>query len=97
MPPEDGKRCVVVTGASTGIGLGTVKVLIKAGFHVFGSVRKQSDADHLQREFGDLFTPLLFNVCDASAVMKAAAQVTNIDPQQAGLKGYFLICLCETS
>jgi len=96
MPPEDGKRCVVVTGASTGIGLGTVKVLIKTGFHVFGSVRKQSDADHLQKELGNLFTPLLFDVCDASAVTKAAAQVSNIAPQQAGLKRHPLICLYDT-
>jgi NAD(P)-dependent dehydrogenase (short-subunit alcohol dehydrogenase family) len=30
---------VVVTGVSTGIGLGTTKVLVSKGFRVFGSVR----------------------------------------------------------
>ena len=38
-------KSVVVTGASTGIGWGCVKVLAGNGFHVFGSVRKQADAD----------------------------------------------------
>ena len=42
---------VVVTGVSTGIGWGTTKVLVSKGFRVFGSVRKQVDADRLQREF----------------------------------------------
>jgi NAD(P)-dependent dehydrogenase (short-subunit alcohol dehydrogenase family) len=32
---------VVVTGVSSGIGLGTTKVLVSKGFRVFGSVRKQ--------------------------------------------------------
>ena len=40
---------VVVTGASTGIGWGCAKVLTAAGFHVFGSVRKQADAERLTR------------------------------------------------
>ncbi len=31
---------VVVTGVSTGTGLGTTKVLVSKGFRVFGSVRK---------------------------------------------------------
>ncbi len=38
-------KSVVVTGASTGIGWGTVKVLTQKGFHVFGSVRKAKDVD----------------------------------------------------
>jgi len=42
------KQSVVVTGVSTGIGWGITKVLIANGFTVFGSVRRQSDADRLQ-------------------------------------------------
>lgn len=37
----------VVTGVSTGIGWGCVKVLTAAGFHVFGSMRKPADAERL--------------------------------------------------
>ena len=66
---------VVVTGVSTGIGWGTTKVLISKGFRVFGSVRKQTDADRLQREFGNGFVPLLMDVTDADAVHQAAQKV----------------------
>jgi NAD(P)-dependent dehydrogenase (short-subunit alcohol dehydrogenase family) len=65
-------KSVVVTGASTGIGWGCVKVLTGHGFHVFGSVRKQADADRLSKEFGGSFTPLLFDVTDAEAVKRGA-------------------------
>jgi NAD(P)-dependent dehydrogenase (short-subunit alcohol dehydrogenase family) len=68
-------RSVVVTGVSTGIGWGAVKVLVGQGFHVFGSVRKQADAERLKAEFGDAFTPLLFDVTDEAAVREGAKQV----------------------
>ncbi len=68
-------RSIVVTGASTGIGWGCVKVLAARGFHVFGSVRRQTDAERLSREFGARFTPLLFDVTDPSAVAAGAAHV----------------------
>jgi len=68
-------KSVVVTGVSTGIGWGTVKVLTKNGFHVFGSVRKGADGEKLKAEFGDAFTPLVFDVTDEAAVAAAAAQV----------------------
>jgi short-subunit dehydrogenase len=70
------KQSVVVTGVSTGIGWGITKVLIANGFTVFGSVRRQSDADRLQREFGEAFTPLIMDVTDRQAVERAAAQVS---------------------
>ncbi len=66
---------VVVTGVSTGIGWGTTKVLIRNGLHVFGSVRKQADADRLVQEFGGAFTPLLFDITDEAATQAAAALV----------------------
>jgi len=68
-------KSVVVTGASTGIGWGCARVLIDKGFRVFGSVRKQADAERLSREFGTNFTPLFFDVTEAAAVRVAAEQV----------------------
>ncbi len=68
---------VVVTGVSSGIGWGAVKVLTKKGFHVFGSVRKEEDAKRLSAEFGDAFTPLLFDVTDEVAVSEAASVVSS--------------------
>ena len=79
MGPKPGQKCIVVTGASTGIGLGTVKLLIQEGYHVFGSVRKQSDAERLLDEFGEGITPLLFDVCDAPAIKEGAAQARPTD------------------
>jgi NAD(P)-dependent dehydrogenase (short-subunit alcohol dehydrogenase family) len=66
---------VAVTGVSTGIGWGTTKILISKGFRVFGSVRKQADADRLQREFGNGFVPLIMDITDADAVHQAAEKV----------------------
>lgn len=71
----NGKQSVVITGASTGIGWATAKVLLDQGFRVFGTVRKQSDADRLSAEFGKDFMPLLADVTDEAAVRQAAAQV----------------------
>jgi NAD(P)-dependent dehydrogenase (short-subunit alcohol dehydrogenase family) len=68
-------KSVVVTGVSTGIGWGIAKVLLQNGYRVFGSVRKQQDADRLSREFGPSFLPLIFDVTDESAVQAAAEQV----------------------
>ena len=68
-------KSVVITGASTGIGWATAKLLIDRGYRVFGSVRKQADADRLRSEFGANFTPLIFDVTDEAAVLAAALEV----------------------
>lgn len=68
---------VVVTGVSTGIGWGTIKVLTSKGMHVFGSVRKSEDAERLTNEFGDSFTPLIFDVTNEESILEAAEQVRN--------------------
>ncbi len=66
---------VVVTGVSTGIGRGTAAVLVKKGWHVFGSVRKKADGDIVIKELGEKFTPLIFDVEDDGAILAAAGQV----------------------
>jgi NAD(P)-dependent dehydrogenase (short-subunit alcohol dehydrogenase family) len=68
-------KSVVITGASTGIGWATAKLLLDRGFRVFGSVRNQADADRLKGEFGANFTPLLFDVTDEAAVLAASREV----------------------
>ncbi len=80
-------RYVVVTGASTGIGRGTVRVLTEKGFHVFGSVRRAADAESLKQEFGEGVTPLIFDVTDETAVKAGAAKVKDAigDATLAGL------------
>lgn len=84
-------KSVVVTGVSTGIGWGTLKVLTQAGFHVFGSVRKEADAQRLQQEFGDRFTPLFFDMTDAKAIKRSAEEV------RTALKGETLFGLVNNA
>jgi len=68
-------KSVVVTGASTGIGWSAAKVLIEHGFRVYGSVRKQVDAERLVNELGENLVPLLIDVTDEAGVHSAAKQV----------------------
>lgn len=68
-------KSIVVTGVSTGIGKSIAEMLIQKGFHVFGSVRKQTDADRLRSDLGTGFTPLTFDITDEVAVHAAAKQV----------------------
>jgi NAD(P)-dependent dehydrogenase (short-subunit alcohol dehydrogenase family) len=68
-------KSVVITGASTGIGYATAKLLLDKGFRVFGSVRKEVDAERLVSEFGSNFKPLLFDVTEEAAVLAAAREV----------------------
>lgn len=68
-------KSVVVTGVSTGIGWSTAKILVEKGFRVYGSVRKQLDADRLFNEFGENFIPLLFDVTDESTIHAAGKRV----------------------
>ena len=70
-------KYVVITGVSTGIGLACAIRLSKMGYHVFGSVRKQADADHVRQLIGDQFTPLFFDVTQSEQIQKAVTEVQN--------------------
>src|SRR6267154_2646205 len=81
-------KTVVVTGASTGIGWGCVKVLIAAGSRVFGSVRKQADGDRLSKEFGPNFEQqLTVNVTGQLIVTQAFAPLLGVDRSRKGAPG----------
>ena len=77
---------IVITGVSTGIGYGTTSEFIKSGYRVFGSVRRQEDADRLKAEFGPAFYPLLFDLTDHKAIPEAAAVVKR-EIGEEGLSG----------
>jgi NAD(P)-dependent dehydrogenase (short-subunit alcohol dehydrogenase family) len=66
---------VVITGVSSGIGHATALELDRRGYRVFGGVRRQEDADALQRETSDRFAPLLLDVTDADAIARASTEV----------------------
>ena len=76
MPAKEEKH-VVITGVSSGIGFALATVLIKSGYKVYGSIRKQLDADRLAKELGPNFTPLLFDVTDEGKIKVAAEKVNN--------------------
>lgn len=69
------QKSAVVTGASTGIGHAIAKTLVDNGWRIFGSVRKEKDADDLRTALGENFTPLIFDVTDNDAITAGAAAV----------------------
>ena len=82
---------ILITGVSTGIGYSATKNLIDAGYIIFGSVRKQEDADRLLSDFGDKFIPLIFDVTDEDAITKAVEIV------KSKLDGKLLAALINNS
>jgi NAD(P)-dependent dehydrogenase (short-subunit alcohol dehydrogenase family) len=79
-------QAVLITGTSTGIGYGTAQEFANCGYRVFGSVRREVDAERLKAELGANFTPLLFDVTDRTAIKNAAQQVTDLVGER-GLAG----------
>ncbi len=75
---ETGMRSIVITGVSSGIGYGAAKEFARNGYRVFGSVRREEDAERLGAEFGPNFAPLLFDVTDREAVLGAAERVAEV-------------------
>jgi NAD(P)-dependent dehydrogenase (short-subunit alcohol dehydrogenase family) len=73
-------RSVVVTGASSGIGRATVLELVSAGFHVFGTVRRETDAEGLRRQFPEVVTPLIMDLLDEDSVRAAGEVVKAAGP-----------------
>lgn len=70
---------VLITGAAKGIGYQLCKAALSDGSKVFGSVRAHSDAEKLKNEFGESFTPLVFDVRDQQAVSKALSDIDELD------------------
>ena len=66
---------VVVTGVSSGIGHATAAKLVQEGIRVFGTVRLREDAERVQSELGDGFTPLIMDVTDEDSITAAAEEV----------------------
>jgi NAD(P)-dependent dehydrogenase (short-subunit alcohol dehydrogenase family) len=68
-------KSVVITGASSGIGLGTAQVLVANGFRVFGSVRKEFDEKKLKSELGQNFEPFVMDLLDEQSIQTAAQEI----------------------
>lgn len=71
-------KSILITGVSTGIGWSTAKLFLAKGYLVFGSVRKQADAERLQTEFGKNFHPLIFDIQDLKDIQGAYLDVKRV-------------------
>ena len=80
------KGTVVVTGASSGIGRETALYLDEQGYRVFAGVRKDRDADALEKSGSDRLSPLMVDVTDEAAV-EAARERVQQEVGQAGIVG----------
>jgi NADP-dependent 3-hydroxy acid dehydrogenase YdfG len=72
-------RTAVVTGASSGIGAATARLLAAEGFHVFCAARRRDRVEALASELGG--TPVTCDVTDADSV---AALAEVVDRATAG-------------
>lgn len=68
------RRSVVITGASSGIGLASVTRMSNAGWQVFATVRKASDQNRLRSE--NVY-PVLMDVQDAATISSAASEIAS--------------------
>lgn len=85
-PLANSPRSVVVTGASTGIGLACAVHLDKLGFRVFAGVRKKEDGRRLQSQASPQLIPLLLDVTRQDHIDAAAARIRET-VGDAGLAG----------
>jgi NAD(P)-dependent dehydrogenase (short-subunit alcohol dehydrogenase family) len=76
------RGAVLVTGASKGIGLATVKLLARHGFQVYAGVRKESDARAIASTG---IHPVLLDVTDGEAIARVRADLEAKEPR--GLAG----------
>ncbi len=68
-------KTLLITGASTGIGRACALHFDRKGFKVFAGVRKQADAEGLQKEASGSLQPLIMDVTDYESVYRAAKTV----------------------
>lgn len=67
--------CVLITGASTGIGRQCALDLARAGWRVFAGVRKPADGEALQAAGNGNIIPLIIDVTDANTIGQAAREL----------------------
>ena len=82
---------IMITGVSSGIGYELVRFFLDKGDVVFGSVRSSADRERLEKEFGERFHVLQFDVTDRDAINAAAEYV------QQTLNGKLLTALVNNA
>lgn len=73
-------RAVLITGVSSGIGLGMARKFLHEGFRVLGSVRSREKAEELHRALGPNFTPLVFDIRSQVDIARADETLREVLP-----------------
>lgn len=66
------KNPVLISGTSSGVGLGMAQQFLTRGHDVLGSVRTDAKAIELKERLGTRFFPLVFDVRDTDQIARAA-------------------------
>jgi NAD(P)-dependent dehydrogenase (short-subunit alcohol dehydrogenase family) len=72
------KGCVVITGASSGIGRACALYLDEMGFQVFAGVRRDVDAQALRGQASERLRPVLLDVTAAGSIASAVERVSAV-------------------
>ena len=83
--PQD-RRCVLITGTSTGIGRACALHLARKGFVVLAGARRESDAPVVETVGYQQICPIRIDVTDSGSIAAAAARVREV-VGEAGLCG----------
>lgn len=73
----DSKRCVLITGASTGIGKACAFHLDRLGFQVFAGVRRVADGEELSRNASTRLSPVIIDVADHGSIIAAQESISD--------------------
>lgn len=77
---------VLITGASSGIGRTTAMLLDRRGFQVFAGVRKQQNAEVLQKEASNHLKPVFIDVTDKKMIL-SSLEIISKAVSETGLAG----------
>ena len=75
MEADLGRKAVLVTGASSGIGRAAALNMDRVGFTVFASVRKERDAENLRGQASPRLTPVFLDVTDPRTIADAEEKI----------------------
>lgn len=69
-------QAILITGASSGIGQATARLLAQRGFHVYAGVRSEADAQGLRAESLEI-EPIILDVTISEQIAAAAERIAN--------------------
>ncbi len=68
-------KSVLITGASSGIGLATARLLDRRGFRVFGTFREADPQDEVAKGLSERFVPVVMELASSESIAKGVEQV----------------------